>query len=163
MTLKKKDEKRASQQATTLDFSHTTDAVIACTVAAKLLAGRHGKLVRTTNTDVFRILAFLSKQTHNRSSGNLKTVIVDLSTSKDLRISARLSQQTMAAWSHFTKQSQAPATQIVSKCNSFVNGSACERLLASVKEESIANIQVEGPIKIAAIRIEVKGDLILIR
>lgn len=88
---------------------------------------------------------------------------VDLISSKEFQIRARLSQQTVAAVLHFTKQSLGPATQVVSKCNHFVNSTACERILASVKDTSKLEIQVDGPISLNSIRIEVKGNLIRVR
>ena len=76
---------------------------------------------------------------------------------------ARLSQQTIEAAAHFTKQSVSPATQIVAKCNSFVNSAACDRILASLKGQSKIEIQVNGPINLNSIRVEVKGNLVRVR
>jgi hypothetical protein len=139
------------------------DAVIACSIAAKLLARRDGKLPRTTNTEVFKLLVILCKQTPNRKSATLKPLTVDVSASKDIQLRARLSQQTVAAATYFSKQSVGPATQIVSRCNSFVNSAACDRILGSLKDESKIEIQVDGPINLNTIRVEVKRSLIRVR
>jgi hypothetical protein len=117
----------------------------ACTIAAKLFGRQDGKLVRTTNIAIFKVLAFLCKQCRSTRTDISKPLTVDLSPSNDMQLRARLSQETVESAIHFTKQSLSPATQIASKCNSFVNSAGCEKILGSVKDEPKIEIEVNGP------------------
>src|SRR4051794_26244924 len=136
----KSQDKNKDARNTSLQLSDANDAVIACAVATKLLTRKGDEFARITNTDVFKVVTILKKQSATKRSDPSKPVLIDLSASKDKQIHVRLSSETLAAIAYFTKNSLSPLTQTVSKCVGFVNSSACERVLACVHNDAGAEI-----------------------